>query len=170
MGEKLTIDLDNLSEDERKQLLALIEKANKPKSTVWKPKDNEKYLFFNTVGVIASDRWTNHPLDKDRYAIGNCFNTKEEAEFTVERLKVIAELNRFAEEHNSPKFNKMDFDCCCFSIYYAKTTKDVRIYNYLGTINSGIIFESREIAEAAINAIGKERIKKYYFEIKQEGW
>ena len=51
-------------------------------------------------------------------------------------------------------------------LYYNTVSRMVGAdVNYFGKITT-IFFSSREIAEAAIEVIGEERLKKYYFEVE----
>lgn len=135
------------------------EKANK----VWEPKAGEK--FYSIIGTGEVTTCTCYKCDdyRERHSIGNCFRTKEEAEFAVERLKVIAELRRFAEEHDEPILWSSDSSVMKYSIIYdhycdwvvAKCTHTMQ--------EATIYFSSLEIANAAIEAIGEDRLKKYYF-------
>lgn len=43
----ISVNLNNLSDEERQTLISLIEKANKPKSKVWKPEKNETFFFID---------------------------------------------------------------------------------------------------------------------------
>lgn len=164
---KITVDLSNLSEDERKQLLALIEKANKPKPTVWKPINGDRYFSINSVGVLIDVRWEDDNFDLKRFNLGNCFKTEDEAEFAAERLKVIAELKRFAEEHNPADFDRNEYGVDKWYLYYDQLNECVIVaYNKYG-FNSEAIFASPDVAKAAIQKVGEERLKKYYFKIPE---
>lgn len=156
----ITVNLENLNTEEREMLLALIEKANKPQSKLWKPKTNETYYSIHCDGDIHEfTNWDKDSTDKT-FAIGNCFRTREEAEFAVERLKVIQELREFAE---SNPMSPYDSKWC---LYY-NTEKDIVsfCYNY-HTLYSDIYFTSKKNALKAIETVGADRIKKYYFGIK----
>ena len=102
--------------------------------------------------------------------IGNCFQTEEEARHMVEKLKVIKELQDFALENNTEKIdwknNKqlkffINFDCYSNRVGYSYTD-DCK------TLPLNIYFTSRELALKAIEKVGEERIKKYYFDIDDE--
>ena len=162
---KITVDLSNLSEDERKQLLTLIEKANKPKTTVWKPVNREKYYSIDSTGSLYHIRWEDDNYDLKRFKIGNCFKTEDEANFAVERLKVIAELKRFANEHNPANFDRNVYGLDKWYLYYDQSDKHVHAaYNKYG-LNSEAIFANSDVTKAAIEKIGEDSLKKYYFGI-----
>lgn len=175
----LTVNMENLTEEERSQLLALIEKSTEEKSKVWKPKNNESFYIINqngdvdyvaglsnsTFAISYNEYLTSR---QNKYSIGNCFPTKEKAEFAVERLKVIAELKRFAQEHNKEEIDWRDFGQCKYYIYCE--FHDNAEYIDIGCVkeckSNDIYFTSKEIAQQAIEAIGEDRIKKYYFEVE----
>lgn len=60
--------------------------------TRWEPKKFQKYYCVGSDGSIYDDSWANglSVVDQDRFEIGNCFQTKEEAEKVVEYLKALA--------------------------------------------------------------------------------
>lgn len=141
---------------------------------VWKPQLGDTY-FTIRAGVtgfscITEFCWDNFPFTELNYSIGNCFQTEEEARHMVEKLKVIKELQDFALENNTEKIdwknNKqlkffINFDRYSNRAGYSCTddTKPVPL---------NIYFTSRELALKAIEKVGEERIKKYYFDIDDE--
>lgn len=158
-------EIQNEIEELEKKLSELKEELNKPDSKVFKPKLNDYYYTILATGEIAYIIWTYDDYDIDRYAIGNCFRTQEEAEFEVERLRVIAQLKRFAEEHNEP----LDWKDSTQSKYYIFFSADDSNIYYGFTLlakRNDIYFSSKELAQQAIKAIGEERIKKYYLEVE----
>lgn len=165
MNETLNVNLNNLTEEERNTLLALVEKSVKePK--VWKPGINEKYYYVRSDGGIDYSIWNNDKCDNNSCTIGNCFKDKEEAKFTAEKLKVIAELKRFAQEHDKLEINWNDSDQNKYYFYYNSIYKKIDIGFVYGMKTNTIYFTSQEIAEQAIKAIGEERIKRYYLEVE----
>lgn len=165
----LTVNMGNLTEEERKQFLALVEKATEKESKVWKPKYDKTYYYIVSDGDTSDTYWNdNSKIANDRYAIGNCFQTKEEAEFAVERLKVIAELKRFAQEHNEKEIDWRNYSQCKYFIYceYHEHVEYIDVGCEKECKSNDIYFMSEEIAHQAIDAIGEDRLKKYYFEVE----
>lgn len=152
--------------EEAKQKIAEIEKKIEEKKTGtgrWKPEKGDMYWFVIDNGWIRHYQWNNNDIDKERYAIGNCYQTKEECEFVVEKTKVIAEL----KEYEEPKNSVWDGNNVHYHIYFNYIIKKVDIgYAQLAKQNE-IYFESREKARQALEAIGKDRIKKYYLEVEE---
>ena len=171
----LTVNMENLTEEERKQFLALVKKATGKESKVWKPKNNEGFYIINQNGDVDYIVGLNSTFDisyddyltsrQNKYEIGNCFPTKEKAEFAVERLKVIAELKRFAQEHNEKEIDWHE-DCAKFFIYYSFSYNCIKCDCTFTMKNQNIYFTSEAIAQQAIDAIGEDRIKKYYLEVE----
>ena len=59
--------------------------------TRWKPKKNHIYYCIIGDSYVAEDVWYGGQcVDDDRFEIGNCFQTKEEAEQVIEYLKALA--------------------------------------------------------------------------------
>lgn len=60
-------------------------------STRWKPEMLRDYYYVSSSGAVYDDVWNDTPnIDHDRFDIGNCFQTKEEAKRVVEYLKALA--------------------------------------------------------------------------------
>lgn len=59
-------------------------------STRWKPGAAYKYYLSDSNGSAHDSVWANDYIDRSRFEIGNCFQTKEEAEKAVEYLKALA--------------------------------------------------------------------------------
>ena len=165
--DNITLNMENLSENEREQLMKLVKKANEQKnSNVWKPEINETYWYVSDRKIDYYD-YVNDPTDRFLYAIGNCFKSKEEAEFAFKRAKVIAELKRFAEENNG----ELDFKSATKRKYHIQysTHVDAIFIDYIyNDVQNEIYFSSEQIARDAIKSIGEDRLKKYYFGFARE--
>ena len=132
-------------------------KAEKEKE-VWKPKNGDKYWLISHNGYVVQVRWMGDEAEDDIYAIGNVFRTQEEAEFRAEQLKVEAELRRFARPFDEDERNW----AIIFDVDEKKITTDSeRSYQ-----SCNIHFASEEIARKAIDTVGEDRIKKYYFGVE----
>ena len=59
--------------------------------TRWEPKYAEEYYYLSGDGSVGRETFDDEfDIDNDRFEIGNCFKTKEEAERVVEYLKALA--------------------------------------------------------------------------------
>lgn len=166
MENNITVNMENLSEEEREQLMKLIQKSNGSKGKVWKPDYRRKYFYVNECGGIMNSKWYDDSIDADRYEIGNCFQTKEAADFALEKLKVEAELRRFAEENNEYEIDWEDDDQEKWFMYYNCDMKKIDIIYNTVLKTHCIYFSSKKIAKQAIDYIGEERLKKYYLGIE----
>lgn len=148
------------------------EVVEEPKSKDWKPKKGDKYYYISNTGFIfhcAYNEDNEEFIDKANISIGNCFKTEEEAKHMVEKLKVIHELQKFAYENNEKEIdwnNKTQY-----KYYLVYATEDEELYVdyavYCKRELLNIYFTSSDIARKAIEAVGEDRIKKYYFDIEE---
>lgn len=166
----IEVNLNNLTKEEQEQFNALVEKANKPKSKVWKPINGERYylVHLGIVGGIDCFEYTEGKFDERTYSIGNCFRTVEEAEFALERLKVIAEMKRYIAEHDDVELDwSNDTQQKCILTYdHALKLISVDSFSLVQEIETSLYTSSREIMKSMINEIGEDRIKKYYFGVE----
>ena len=154
----------NELENELKEIRTKLEEAEKKESGRWKPKFNDKYWYIDNILSVSVSNWDDCQVDRTRYAIYNCFASKAEAEFEVERLKVLAEMREFEE---SPD---MEWDCRNFHyyIFYNTRTNNIGINSMTIGKDYNIFFESEEKAEECIEKVGADRIKKYYLRVEEE--
>lgn len=133
--------------------------------TVYDLKYGDSYFSLTALGTIMPAIWHNVGSDWNRERIGNVFLTEEDAKFASERLKVIAELKKYAKEFSDEEWLNQsivkhyiifDYEDHVINIGYVCFTKVSDIY-----------FESEEKAQEAIEAVGEDRIKKYYLGVKE---
>lgn len=148
-------------QDIRKELDELDKVEIEPESRRWKPNRGQIYYLISDTGSVTYTTWYNSNDDLLRFAIGNVFETKEEAEFELERLKVIAELKEFAESDDRK------WEDSNWTIVYSNEKHGVRAENWCSIQNATLYFESRTRANEAIEAVGVDRIKKYYLRVKE---
>ena len=133
--------------------------------TVYDLKDGDRYCYITADGELRFVSWQNDESDKNKLYIGNIFLTEEDAEFAVEHLKVAAELKKYAKEFSDGEWKDN------------KTQKYYIVYRYSGDYIRSILtytskdnvlyFESPEKIQEAIDAVGEDRIKKYYFGVRE---
>ena len=79
--------------------------------TRWKPEKFQKYYYVGGDSFVYDDGWANgSAIDDGRFNIGNCFQTKEEAERVVEYLKALAVVRG----DTTSKFDKVGNNFCVF--------------------------------------------------------
>ena len=77
-------------------------------STRWKPEMDEEYYRLGSDGSVMNDEWVGLSIDSDRFDIGNCFQTEEEAEKVVEKLKAWKRLKDSGLKFKD--WNKSNYD------------------------------------------------------------
>lgn len=144
--------LDRIAELETKmaELEVLAKKDNFPQV-------GDTYWYINTFGGVSYETWGGNISERDMLEIGNIFRTKGQAEFEVEKLKVVVELRKFSVPF------KHGGDNYTFN-YNHKNGKIVNLYASEGYQDFGALyFESNEELNKAIKSVGEDRIKKYIF-------
>ena len=134
--------------------------VEKPNS-VWDLKEGDAYYVIDYDFMsVRSVIFFNDTDDLNYRYLGNCFLTKEEAEFALERIKIEAEMLTLGGRR---KFKNNRDNCGIYRIddsIYAKS------YRYV-IIQGLIYFDSIKEAEDAIKTIGEDRIKKYIFGVDE---
>lgn len=157
--------MDKISEleNEIKNLKKELTKQEEPKRR-WKPELHGKNYCIDSTGKVCVVYWEDWVVDKRRYALGNVFKTEEEAEFATEQLKVLAELKDYADDDK-----EWDGGNLHWCIEYNANEKRMKVDYYWDTkiIPFNIYFSSEEQVEKAIDAIGEERLKKYFFCVEE---
>ena len=124
------------------------------------PQEGDDYCYTTMLGRVCHGRWDNLNSETSMLELGNIYRTEEEAEFDVEKKKVETELLKFSRpfvDDNDNYFIKIN------SYYKYLTVDSDDSYQTQGTI----YFESMEVANEAIDAIGADRIKKYLFRVEE---
>ena len=108
------------------------------KSEMWKPEDDEL-----------------------RIRIGNVFKTEEEAGKMIKKLQIINTL----KELSNIEFNDSDSDK--YVIYYSTNSNNIMInkHSCVKELPFSIYFATKEDCQKAIDSIGEENLKKYYFDV-----
>lgn len=134
----------------------------------WKPSLGDLYYYINSNGDIKFSYYNTRSIDKR--CIGNFFKTDEEADHMVEKLRVIKELRDFALENNDKNVDWRDKCTSKYFITYDFYDEEISTasYTFRNFLPFNIFFTSKEIAQKAITKIGKERLERYYFDIKEK--
>lgn len=77
-------------------------------STRWKPELGYNYYLSDSNGSIYDSVWSNDYIDRSRFEIGNCFESREEAEKAIERLKAWERLKGAGLKFKD--WNKSNYD------------------------------------------------------------
>lgn len=160
--EEFKVELENLTDKEKKTFLHLVKKSKKSR----KRHMNEIYYSICPNGNIVSSVEKNTFYDDNCWKFGNYYNTVIEAEFAKQKQLVYQALKKYALEHNTEDIDWENYLQIKYFIYYNTKSNDLGIMDVSKRkITGQVYFTSEKIAENAIKAIGKDRIKKYLFEI-----
>ena len=122
-------------------------------STRWKPDRSQKYYFLDSNGLVYEGRWDDLYNDRNRFEIGNCFQTVEEAEQVAEYLKALSVVRGDATSE-FVKYNDNWF------IGYAPEHKSIDAFCNPYTARNGIFglpyFATEEDAKRSIELHKKE--------------
>lgn len=145
--------LDEISED---LLESYIEKPN----SIWELQNGDTYYAIDySEMTVHSIEFCNDEYDLNNRELRNCFLTKEEAEFALERIKIEAEMLTLGGRR---KFKNNRDNC---GIYHIDDSIYAKSYRYV-IIQGLIYFDSIKEAEDAIKTIGEDRLKKYIFGVE----
>ena len=140
-----------------KQRIAELEQQVKQEKEF--PQYGKDYSYINTYGGVESDIWEGHFAERNMVKIGNFFKTEKEAEFIAEKLKVEAELRKYSRPFYWGGENW---------ILSMGTNKDILLVYEDDEMNQGAVYFGDEYkALEAIEAVGKDRIKKYIFGVEE---
>ena len=122
------------------------------------PQFGDDYWYVDSDTEVMDTALYDGEYDQGRLSIGNVFKTKDEAEFQVEKLKVEAELRKFSKKPNVSEVNWLIVCSDSEEVHTLYTTQEI----YQGSI----YFESKKVAQQAIESVGEDRIKKYIFGVE----
>lgn len=137
----------------------------KAPKTVYDLKDGDRCFFLMVSGIVQEGIWRDDMISLSMLSIGNMFLAEEDAEFASERLKVIAELKKYAKEFSDEEW--MNKDLRKYHIGFDYGYGGISCYISNRRRYSEIYFESSEKANEAIEAVGEDRVKKYYLGVKE---
>lgn len=129
----------------------------------WKPKEGDTIFYISESGRVISGTFLSLlPSDNDKVLFNNAFQTREEAEHMLEKIKIINKLK---------ELSNIDFYDCetkKYALYYSPRYKSVSIqeHNCVKELPFNVYFASREDCQKAIDTIGEDNLKKYYFDVE----
>lgn len=127
--------------------------------TIWDldVRDGEEYYRLYWDGEIEQGVF-NTSYDENAREADNAFLTREEAELEAEKRKIRAIMRKFSRPFDKDEDN--------YQLKYNHQGNAIFV-NYCDKTDSGTFyFESREKVGKAINEIGEERLRKYWFGVE----
>lgn len=153
-------ELEQKIEELQKQIEELKNVKIEEKQKKWKPAVGEKYYYINVSREIYYYNFVNDRFDNDCVNSGNCFKTKEEAEFALYKIKYTSMFKDFIEEHSDPLDWEDDDDKWC--MVYDFCNDNIVFVSIIRYKTQGVIYaSSKKILEDAIAYVGEDEVKKY---------
>lgn len=147
-------------QDELKTLKGRIEEIEEQiKEEQAFPKNGDEYWCLGDWLLPTLLTYEDDYADRGRKKYGNVYKTKEEAEFAAEKLKVEAELRKFSRpfEDNENSYY--------IELYLPDKKLSIDRSEHFKTQGT-IYFESKKVANEAIDTVGADRIKKNIFGVE----
>ena len=163
-------ELEDKISDLEKQLIELKEELGKKDGKmsigeIWKPKKNEEYYFDCIYGTTGSYCNELSYVDTELMQVGNCYPTREKAEFEAKREKYTRLFRQYVEQHSEPldwnNYNKRKY-----CVYYDHECQKMGYWeDYKCSCLSVIYASSKEVLQEAVDFVGEDNVKKYILEI-----
>lgn len=129
----------------------------------WKPETGDKIYYVSSTGHVYEDTFsTCSTCDNDKVSFNNVFKTKEDAKKMLEKLKIINRLRKLSNVKFVDDCSKIRY-----SVSYDINTKKVcpTMNRYSRILPFELYFETAMDCQNAIDEIGEENLKKYYFDV-----
>lgn len=153
---EIKVNIDNLTAEQKEQLLALIEKGSKKPFEAWKPTIND-----NGFCVFGNGTYSNGQIDYNGfYKQGRVFPTKEQAELFSRQERILTQYRRLAEESWAGEM--IVWDCISQKYCLGIISSGLSITSCASLCLQGTVyFKTRESLEKAIETIGEKNIIHY---------
>jgi len=134
---------------------------NKPKAERFRAKIGAEHLLIDTIGKISNSSEIGCRFDKQRHEVGNYYPDTAEGRARAERMAEIATVLRLVEHQPGVNWELNKDDGDVWYIEFDRNSKECHVDIYDGGIGAiPVPFESQAAAQAALEAVGEERILK----------
>ena len=124
--------------------------------------ESDIYFYANTKGDIETACEDCYDVDDEYYESANYYSDKTVAENNARADKLMRQLRRFAVQHREPGINFNNANTAKFYIICDYENDELRAtYTSYAKVFGAIYFDSREVANAAIDKFHDELI--WYF-------
>lgn len=132
----------------------------------WKPKEGDTIFYITETGRVISGTFLSLlPSDNDKVLFNNAFKTAEEAEHMVGKIKIINKLR----ELSNINFNDTSDEAHYVIVYDVENNEiTFNVSYYCKALPFNIYFATIEDCKKAIETIGEDNLKKYYFDVEEE--
>ena len=154
-GKEIEIEI---SEEEYKKLQPSEEK----KTGYERVPESDIYFYANTKGDVETACEDCYDVDDEYYESANYYSDKTVAENNARADKLMRQLRRFAVQHREPGINFNNANTTKYYIICDYENDELRAtYTSYAKVFGAIYFDSREVANAAIDKFHDELI--WYF-------
>ena len=154
-GKEIEVEI---SEEEYKKLQPSEEK----KTGYERVPESDIYFYANTKGDVETACEDCYDVDDEYYESANYYSDKTVAENNARADKLMRQLRRFAVQHKEPGINFNNANTAKFYIICDYENDELRAtYTSYAKVFGAIYFDSREVANAAIDKFHDELI--WYF-------
>ena len=124
--------------------------------------ESDIYFYANTKGDVETACEDCYDVDDEYYESANYYSDKTVAENNARADKLMRQLRRFAVQHKEPGINFNNANTAKFYIICDYENDELRAtYTSYAKVFGAIYFDSREVANAAIDKFHDELI--WYF-------
>lgn len=160
MNEQITVNFENLNEDERNQFMTLVTKANTPKKKWWEGtefdvKERDTYYMIISSSTVAPNTNLEVMTDKKTIEFGNACKDKSYMEQRAREIKLDNLIHNFAHVVNEgwmPDWD--DRRESKWSICYDYDFEKYEVGSYCRVRDVGAVyFKSEKAAQRCVNEI-----------------
>lgn len=144
-----------------------MEEQEAEKGKIWKPADDETYWYVDMDGEICKSASIRMCFDTYTINFGNCYPTKEKAEFEANREKYTRLFRQYVEQHSEPLNWKDVYQEKWYCEYSNRE-------NYIDFRNTPtwqepfqIYASSEKVLQEAIDFIGEKNFLEFVMEVKE---
>ena len=155
----ITVNLENLTDAERQQLMNIVEKSQKPKQwwegTKFDIAVRTAYCYMDEIGNVYFSRNDEFPSDEKRIAFGNACKDGTYMERRAKEIKLYNMLSNFAEVVNEgwqPDWEDGSEKKYCL-LYDCFRDRWNTIHTTIDKCPTEVYFKTEELAQRAIDEI-----------------
>lgn len=145
--------------------LARLKRIADKRPGVWKPEPGDTVWYLTHYGGIKyGNVLPNYSTLAEMISIGNLFPDRSAADFARERLRVLAEMRRYAKGFK-PDWSDKNQDKYILNVYpNVQGEREITVEQFTTwNIGAPVYFATSKDAITCVEAIGEERLMRYYF-------
>ena len=159
----INVNLGNLTDAERNQLMELVEKSMELKE---KYEYGQQVWYITDGGEVKRTQWSGSTWQYWLDSIGELYPTENDAIEGRKRKIFQAEWKRLAEESGEPN-RAWDDSNYHWRAYYSALACEVRVSYHTNSREEATYFASKDAVQRAIRIIGDENVKQYILGVRE---